>query len=743
MKSALDIGFGAFGHVSGGGAPVTTTLTVGLADSADPVEGGTNYDYTAVVTNTGAETATSVSATITLDASLAFVSGSGTGWIVTRVGRVVTGTRATLAVGAAPTITITVTAGSSAVTASTTADAIAANAPAATQDVETTVVQATTLTVAIDDSADPVIVSTNYNYTTVVTNTGARTANSVSAVIHLDASLAFVSGSGTGWSVSNASGVVTCTRATLAVGAAPTITITATAGASAISASTTADASASNAPAATQDTEATAIIATTTLAVAINDSADPVTVLTNFDYSIIVTNTGSASASSVSAVIVLDSTLTFVSGSGTGWSVSNSSGTVTCTRASLAVGAAPTITITATAGAVPRTDSTTADASAFNAAAATQDVETTNISAAGTTLTVAISDSVDPAITAVNFNYSVVVTNTGSIAAATVSSVMVLDASLTFVSGSGTGWSVSNSSGTVTCTRATLAVGAAPMITITATTGGSALTASTTADASAANAPAATQDVETTVVKLVAKDATSGIRSPASLTQWQDFNAYHVAIGTTNYPNVTPSALYLCQEASGNLADSIGSATLTLAGTGHLFQQAVSGWSRLAIQCVNGTAGQKWITTTTAPNPSTTSTNWLSIISFPAASPAAARCLMASQAGLDMRFSTGGKVTIINSASTNGTSDPRGAVHVVEMKHDITNSAFVGYTDQEKIVGTYGATASNTTFAIGGQQTTASGSAYLYVAIFSGAAAELTDAQHKARQTAMGFAPPW
>lgn len=360
-----------------------------------------------------------------------------------------------------------------------------------------------------------------------------------------------------------------------------------------------------------------------------------------------------------------------------------------------------------------------------------------------TTLTVALTDSTDPVITAINFTYAFVVTNTGAVDATTVTATVTLDASLAFVSGSGTGWTVGAAGQVVTCTRATLAAGAAPTVTVTVTSGGAALTASSAGDASASNAPAATQAVQTTVVKLVAKDATSGIRVPASLTQWQDFNAYHVAIGTLNYPNVTPSALYLCQEASGNLADSIGSATLTLSGTGHLFQQAVAGWTRVALKCVDATAGQKWITTTTAPNPSTTSTNWMSLISFPAASPAAARDLMASQAALDMRFSTAGKLTVINGASTNGTADPRNAVHIVEMKHDVTNSAFLGYTDQEKITGTFGAAASNTAFAVGGQQTSASGAAYLYLAIFTGAAAELTDAQHKARQTAMGFAPPW
>lgn len=360
-----------------------------------------------------------------------------------------------------------------------------------------------------------------------------------------------------------------------------------------------------------------------------------------------------------------------------------------------------------------------------------------------TTLTVALTDSTDPVITAVNYTYALIVTNAGVPDATLVSAVVTLDASLAFVFGSGTGWVVGAVGQVVTCTRATLATGAAPTVTITVTSGGSALTASTTGDAIAANAPAATQAVQATVVKLVARDATSGIRVPASLTQWQDFNAYHVAIGTANFPNVTPTCLWLCQEASGNLTDTIGGVTLTQSGAGHLYQQIVVGWSRKAVQTIDGTAAQKWINSTTAPNPNTTSTNWFAIVSFPAVAPIAARDVLACTGTLDCRLSTGGKVAIINSGTTNGTANPLAGVHLVEVKHDNTASAFVGYTDQEKIVGGFAAVASAPQFMLGGQTTTASGSAYLYVAEFSGAAAELTDAQHKARQLALGWAPLW
>lgn len=719
-----------------------------IDDSADPVSVSTNFNYTTVVTNVSAATLNSVSAVITLHSSLTFVSGSGTGWTVGAVGQVVTCTRATLAVGAAPTITVTVTSGASPTTAVTTADASATGVPNANQDSESTTIQSvnTTLTVTLAESADPVNVSTNFSYTSVVTNTGANAATSVSAVITLDASLTFVSGSGTGWSVSALAGVVTCTRATLAVGAAPTLTITVTAGASALTATSEADASAANAAAAPQATETTRIRATTTLTVAIDDSADPVNISTNYSYTTTVTNTGSATAETASAVIALDASLTFVSGSGTGWTVNNVSGTVTCTRATLAVGAAPVITITVTAGASPLTASTTANASAANAAAATQDTETTVIRGT-TTLSLALTDSTDPVITAVNFTYAFIVTNSGAVSAANVTSAVVLDASLTFVSGSGTGWTVNNVSGTVTCTRATLAVGAAPTVTITVTSGGSALTASSTSSASADNAAAATPATQTTVVKLVSKDATSGIRVPNSSTEWTDFNAYHVAIGTSNYPNVSPASLYLMQEASGNLTDSIGSITLTVTGANWTYQTAVTGWTRKSLSITDGQSNQNAQNTTTAVDIASTSAMLIMFLVMPTATPAAARrfnrinsngifALLSTTPRLQCGTSGAGGSTV------SGTNNPLNGVRPIVVQADKTGARARVYSDQEEIVGTVG-TYSTIALGMGASAGNTANAGYLYSLVFTGAAGEMTKNGLRALLVAMGWSIAW
>lgn len=66
----------------------------------------------------------------------------------------------------------------------------------------------------------------NLVYTLAVNNGGAASASSVSVTDTFPAGLTFVSASGTGWTCANAAGTVTCTRPTLAVGAAPAITLT-------------------------------------------------------------------------------------------------------------------------------------------------------------------------------------------------------------------------------------------------------------------------------------------------------------------------------------------------------------------------------------------------------------------------------------------------------------------------------------------------------------------------------------
>lgn len=234
----------------------------------------------------------------------------------------------------------------------------------------------------------------------------------------------------------------------------------------------------------------------------------------------------------------------------------------------------------------------------------------------------------------------------------------------------------------------------------------------------------------------VTRDATSLKYAPASAAEWlTTFAADSISASVTS--------VWPMQEASGALVDVVAGVNLTQSGAGHLYQQPVAAWSRLAVQCTDGTVGQKWINSTTAPNPSTTDVLLLAYVFMPVASPAVARDLMGHAAAADCRFNTTGKLRVVFGASADLTQDPRGRGMPIVLKIDNTNTISALYTDQEKFIGTYTLPANAALVFFGGQTTAASGTAYLYAASFTGASARLSDAQIKLVLQRLGWTIPW
>ncbi len=207
-------------------------LTITKTDSPDPVNAGATLTYTLRLTNTGPSTATAITMTDTLPTGVTFVGAIGTGWTCNQAAGVVTCTRPILSVGVAPTILITTTAPvvagvitDTAMVTSVVTDPTTPNTVIAT----TTVRAVADLTITKSDSPDPVNAGATLTYTVRITNTGPSTANAITVTDTLLTGVTFVGASGTGWACSQAAGIVTCTRPTLSVGAAPTIVITTTA----------------------------------------------------------------------------------------------------------------------------------------------------------------------------------------------------------------------------------------------------------------------------------------------------------------------------------------------------------------------------------------------------------------------------------------------------------------------------------------------------------------------------------
>lgn len=189
---------------------------------------------------------------------------------------------------------------------------------------------------------------------------------------------------------------------------------------------------------------------------------------TAFSYTLNVTNNGPATASNVTVTDTLPAGVVYGSATGTGWTCNFASGTVTCTMASLPAGPANPITINATASLTGGASSNTATVSST-----TTDLNTANNSS---TSTVTVFSSADLSITKTAsgptayssspFTYTLAVTNGGPTIATNVTVTDTLASGTGFVSATGSGWTCNAASNVVTCTRPTLAVGAAPAISL-------------------------------------------------------------------------------------------------------------------------------------------------------------------------------------------------------------------------------------------------------------------------------------
>ncbi|MCP4658216.1 MAG: DUF11 domain-containing protein [bacterium] len=213
------------------GAVADLSLTKG--DSPDPVDAGATVTYLLSVANAGPSTATGLALTDTLPAGVAFVSASGTGWTCGEASGTVTCTRPSLAVGAAPALTIQVDAPAAAGTlinsASITAVENDPNPDNNTATAETAVTAQADLALTKIADPDPVVAGAMLSYTLSVANAGSSSASGLTLTDTLPAGVSWVSASGTGWSCAHADGIVTCTRPSLAVGPAPAVTIEVTA----------------------------------------------------------------------------------------------------------------------------------------------------------------------------------------------------------------------------------------------------------------------------------------------------------------------------------------------------------------------------------------------------------------------------------------------------------------------------------------------------------------------------------
>ncbi len=478
---------------SAAGRPnITQSLSIEKSASASTVPANTEFSYTVEVSNTSSSsepgtTPPAQNGIVVLDdvpAALTVLSASGAGWNCSVVGNAVDCRRSSLASGTSASIEILVRAPATAQTVVNTArvTSVESRFPVTSTTsvviTEVTTPPPPTVDLRLDkrDSADPVLVSTLFNYSLDVTNVGSSIASGVTVTDTLPAGVTLVSASGPGWTCTGAA-TVSCTLAgTLASGAISTVTLQVRSPTAAGTVSNTArvtsagnDVNGAN----DSDTESTVILAEppppppAQADLAITAVAVPATTVTgaSVELQLNVVNRGPDTAVAPILTGTLAQAFDIRSISGGAWACTITGQTIRCTIASLATNASSTIRVQT----VIRPGSTAPATASFAVTATTADPVTANNNASvtvayqsgGADLAIAMSDSADPVAAAAAFFYTINVTNAGPEAAVGVRVSDTLPAGLTLVSATGAGFTCTSAGQTISCTLGTpLAAGA-------------------------------------------------------------------------------------------------------------------------------------------------------------------------------------------------------------------------------------------------------------------------------------------
>lgn len=244
-----------------------------------------------------------------------------------------------------------------------------------------------------------------------------------------------------------------------------------------------------------------------------------------------------------------------------------------------------------------------------------------------------------------------------------------------------------------------------------------------------------TNSIDVTVENTWTVDPASGKSFPANATEWDTF------ISANSLGISTPDHLYLCQEASGNLADSIGSDPLTAVGT-ILYQQAATGYTRLAVQ-PSGAGSNYFLSSTYNPN---TTSQFCLIVCEHVSTTNRYFAQYGSNASLGVRlWFNGTAFNTISSSGIDGSTSNTG-MRPWFFSYNRGTSDILGGSDHQILSPPSDNFAANAAATyIGGISGGASSAPKIvYIARWVGAAAEaITQDKIEALLTAMGFTTSW
>jgi len=214
---------------------------IAITPGSTSVGVGATVPLTIPVSNNGPSAASGVKAVVSIPSGYGFIAASGAGWTCSLLVNLVTCDFAgSFAMGATNQIALQLAAPGSTghATVHTSVTSVTTDMNAANNDAsaDIDVTQATPpaspkadLSLVKTASAARVATGEQITYTLTATNNGPDTAQSVTMTDTLPTTITYVSASGSGWTCSAASNVVTCTRDSLASGAAAIVTVVGTA----------------------------------------------------------------------------------------------------------------------------------------------------------------------------------------------------------------------------------------------------------------------------------------------------------------------------------------------------------------------------------------------------------------------------------------------------------------------------------------------------------------------------------
>jgi hypothetical protein len=242
--------------------------------------------------------------------------------------------------------------------------------------------------------------------------------------------------------------------------------------------------------------------------------------------------------------------------------------------------------------------------------------------------------------------------------------------------------------------------------------------------------------------KLWDVDDGSGIGVPSTTAQWNEVLEAAGLAGVVT----APALLLLCQEASGNLADSIGSFTFTAVGASLAYQQNCAPWSRLGVKTTDNSAHGWENTSASLPDASVGAITMVVYAKrVTQVTPNVNRQIIGiGTSGTTTEAYIGGasqtRVKSGNAAAATGTDTTWNAVRPYILRHDTPNTDTDGFTDAEKTVATYSSGVTGKRVVLGSDGVAAAGAAYLYA---FGWLSSITDAQLRAILRVLGWTILW